>query len=194
MRITASCKACCDSSAISGGAVSGACGIVTCGCDVDPLVDAAGTVEDGDVPAGHVRQALRDIKRVDLHPAAAIDRPDGFLVMLQPTATVAHHHAEALAVCLGQRVEEAHRHIRREIYDKARKSGAEKSLEKPIGDLNLSVRARKALALLNVQTIGDLAARTEAELMGVKNFGTTSLDEVKERLQAFGLGLRELTF
>ena len=37
-----------------------------------------------------------------------------------------------------------------------------------------------------------LATRTEAELMGVKNFGATSLDEVREKLGAFGLGLREL--
>lgn len=93
---------------------------------------------------------------------------------------------------LGQRVEEAHRHIRREIYDKARKSGAEKSLEKPIGDLNLSVRARKALQALGIRTIGELAARTEAELMGVKNFGQTSLEEVKERLADIGLSLRDL--
>lgn len=91
---------------------------------------------------------------------------------------------------LGQRAEDAHRHIRREIFDKARKTGAEKHLDKPIGDLNLSVRARKALQSLGVRTIGELAARTEAELMGVKNFGQTSLEEVNERLADIGLSLR----
>ncbi len=95
---------------------------------------------------------------------------------------------------LGQRVEEAHRHIRREIYDRAKQSGAEKALEKPIGDLNLSVRARKALQSLGIRSMGELAARTEAELMGVKNFGQTSLDEVRERLADFGLSLRDLDF
>ena len=95
---------------------------------------------------------------------------------------------------LGQRADEAHRHIRREIYDRARRAGADKSLDKPISDLNLSVRARKALQALGVRTIGELAARTEAELMGVKNFGQTSLDEVKERLGAIGLSLRVLDF
>jgi len=95
---------------------------------------------------------------------------------------------------LGQRVEEAHRHIRREIYDKARRSGVEKSLERPIGDMNLTVRARKALQSLGIHTIGELAARTEAELMGVKNFGQTSLVEVNERLADFGLSLRDLDF
>ncbi|RMH25322.1 MAG: tetratricopeptide repeat protein [Planctomycetota bacterium] len=95
---------------------------------------------------------------------------------------------------LGQSADEAHRHIRREIYDRARRTGADKSLEKPISDLNLSVRARKALQALGVRTVGELAARTEAELMGVKNFGQTSLDEVKEQLGALGLTLRTLDF
>lgn len=95
---------------------------------------------------------------------------------------------------LGQRVEEAHRHIRREVYDRAKQSGAEMALERPIGDLNLSVRARKALQALGIRTMGELAARTEAELMGVKNFGQTSLEEVKERLADFGLSLRNLDY
>jgi len=54
------------------------------------------------------------------------------------------------------------------------------------------VRARKALQLLTIQTVGDLASHTEAELMGVKNFGATSLKEIKERLAEMGLGLRLL--
>ena len=58
--------------------------------------------------------------------------------------------------------------------------------------MDLSVRARKALQLLGVQTVGDLATRTEAELMGVKNFGATSLDEVREVLQSHNLELRTL--
>ena len=65
-------------------------------------------------------------------------------------------------------------------------------MNKPISVLDLSVRARKALQLLNVQTLGDLATRTEAELMGVKNFGATSLVEIKEKLAGFGLTLRNL--
>ena len=65
-------------------------------------------------------------------------------------------------------------------------------LERSVADLDLSVRARKALALLNIQTIGDLCVKTEAELMGVKNFGMTSLVEIKEKLAENGLGLRTL--
>jgi DNA-directed RNA polymerase subunit alpha len=58
--------------------------------------------------------------------------------------------------------------------------------------MDLSVRARRALQLLGVQSIGELAARTEAELMGVKNFGQNSLDEIKRKLVEMGLSLREL--
>jgi DNA-directed RNA polymerase subunit alpha len=54
------------------------------------------------------------------------------------------------------------------------------------------VRSRKALQLLGIHTVGDLAARTEAELMGVKNFGQTSLDELKALLTRNGLTLRQL--
>ncbi len=93
---------------------------------------------------------------------------------------------------LGQGLEDAHRAARRALMDRLKGTGQEGVLSKPVGDLQLSVRARKALQLLNIETIGDLASRTEAELMGVKNFGQTSLDEVKIRLTEFGLSLRTL--
>ncbi|TVQ63146.1 MAG: hypothetical protein EA378_02310 [Phycisphaerales bacterium] len=93
---------------------------------------------------------------------------------------------------LGQGLEDAHRAARRQIMDQLKGTGKEAVLAKPVGDLQLSVRARKALQLLNIHTLGDLASRTEAELMGVKNFGATSLEEVKEKLTELGIGLREL--
>lgn len=93
---------------------------------------------------------------------------------------------------LGQGLEEQHRRIRKEVYDSLRGSGKEAALSKPVTDLGLSVRARKALQVLGLQTLGDLAARTEAELMGVKNFGSTSMDEVKEKLAEYGLELRKI--
>lgn len=95
---------------------------------------------------------------------------------------------------LGQGLEEQHRRIRKEVYDSLRGSGNEQILGKPVSELGLSVRARRALQLLGIQTLGDLAARTEAELMGVKNFGATSLDEVKQRLTEHNLELRRLEF
>ncbi|MBS0188052.1 MAG: tetratricopeptide repeat protein [Planctomycetes bacterium] len=93
---------------------------------------------------------------------------------------------------LGQGLEDAHRAARRALQDQYKGTGQEQTLGKPVTDLNLSVRARKALQLLNIQTLGDLASHTEAELMGIKNFGATSLTEIKDRLTEFGLGLRKL--
>ena len=66
------------------------------------------------------------------------------------------------------------------------------TLGKSVGDLELSVRSRKALQRLNINSIGDLAARTEDELLGCKNFGQTSLNEIKQQLASFGLSLRKL--
>ncbi len=93
---------------------------------------------------------------------------------------------------LGQGREDAHRAARRQILEKLKGSGREAALNKPVSELQLSVRARKALQLLNIQTIGDLCSHTEAELMGIKNFGATSLTEVREKLGEMGLGLRTL--
>lgn len=96
---------------------------------------------------------------------------------------------------LGQALEQQRRAAREEVYEQlkdAASSEAIGTLEKPVDELELSVRARKALELLNINTIGDLVARTEAELLGIKNFGQTSLDEIKEKLTSMGLGLRRL--
>src|SRR4051812_3026795 len=65
-------------------------------------------------------------------------------------------------------------------------------LNKGVGDLELSVRSRKALQRLNINSLAELASRTEDELLGCKNFGTTSLNEIKQQLGTFGLTLRKL--
>lgn len=63
-------------------------------------------------------------------------------------------------------------------------------MNKPVSELELNVRARKALQRLNIQTVGELIQRTEDELLGCKNFGTTSLNELKQQLAQLGLTLR----
>lgn len=65
-------------------------------------------------------------------------------------------------------------------------------LNQTIEELKLSVRAYRALDRLGVKTILELINKTEAELLGCKNFGVTSLNEIKERLEGLGLGLRKL--
>jgi len=59
-----------------------------------------------------------------------------------------------------------------------------------ISELELSVRSRKALQRLGVTTLGELAIRSEPELLAIKNFGQTSLSEIKRQLALYGLSLR----
>ncbi len=63
-------------------------------------------------------------------------------------------------------------------------------LDRPMSDLNLSVRARKCMVRLGLNTIGDLVRKTSDDLLECKNFGVTSLTEVREKLTPFGLKLR----
>jgi DNA-directed RNA polymerase subunit alpha len=63
-------------------------------------------------------------------------------------------------------------------------------LGKPVSDLNLSVRARKCMNRLNITTLGELVQRTADELLEAKNFGMTSLNEVREKLSQYNLKLR----
>ena len=58
-----------------------------------------------------------------------------------------------------------------------------------VADLELSARSRKALDRLGVETLGDLAKMTEEKLLACKNFGETSLNEVKQVLRRHGLTL-----
>jgi len=63
-------------------------------------------------------------------------------------------------------------------------------LKRPIGELELSVRSRNCMATLGVQTIGDLVHHSETQLMACKNFGQTSMNEIRQKLAEFGLMLR----
>lgn len=60
----------------------------------------------------------------------------------------------------------------------------------PVSDLNLSVRSRKCMTRLGISTIGELVTRTADELLSAKNFGVTSLNEIRDKLAEMGLKLR----
>jgi DNA-directed RNA polymerase subunit alpha len=62
-------------------------------------------------------------------------------------------------------------------------------LNRSIDMLELSVRAKNCLDSENITILRDLVSMTEAELLKVRNFGKTSLKEVKSKLQALGLTL-----
>src|ERR1700690_908055 len=62
-------------------------------------------------------------------------------------------------------------------------------LKIPVTDFELSVRSRNCLNKMNVKTLGDLTRVSEEHLLSSKNFGETSLTEIKEMLQSKGLRL-----
>jgi DNA-directed RNA polymerase subunit alpha len=63
-------------------------------------------------------------------------------------------------------------------------------LDTPIEDLDLTVRSFNCLKRQGVNTIGQLAECTEADLLNIRNFGAKSIEEVKDKLQQMGLGLK----
>ena len=65
-----------------------------------------------------------------------------------------------------------------------------KKLEKPIEDLDLSVRSYNCLKRANIHTIGELTQKTVNEMIRIRNLGRKSLKEVEDKLKEFGLSLR----
>lgn len=59
-----------------------------------------------------------------------------------------------------------------------------------IAELNLSVRARKCMTRLGIATLGDLVQKTPDELLSSRNFGVTSLNEVRQKLGEINVKLR----
>ncbi|MEE9585137.1 MAG: DNA-directed RNA polymerase subunit alpha C-terminal domain-containing protein, partial [Candidatus Brocadiales bacterium] len=60
-------------------------------------------------------------------------------------------------------------------------------LDKLVTDLDLSVRASNCLEAANIKTIGELVSLTEDEVLSIRNFGRTTLKEVKKKLAQLGL-------
>ena len=65
-----------------------------------------------------------------------------------------------------------------------------KVMEMTIEDLDLSVRAYNCLKRAGINTVSELVQRNQEDMMKVRNLGKKSLEEVEQKLQALGLGLR----
>ncbi|MGL6227501.1 MAG: DNA-directed RNA polymerase subunit alpha [Thermoguttaceae bacterium] len=83
-----------------------------------------------------------------------------------------------------------------QVFAKAKTTSApgvdpafEAKLAMTLADLNFSVRAMNCLEAENITTVRDLVTRTEDSLLEVRNFGETTLNEVKEKLNVVGLRL-----
>jgi DNA-directed RNA polymerase subunit alpha len=58
-----------------------------------------------------------------------------------------------------------------------------------VNEIELSVRAANCLNNANITTVGQLALKTEGEMLKYRNFGKKSLNEIKDKLQSLGLSL-----
>src|SRR5881392_2755524 len=78
-----------------------------------------------------------------------------------------------------------------EVVDKQEeeKTKLKKLLNMSVNEIELSVRAANCLNNANITTVGQLAMKTEQEMLKYRNFGKKSLNEIKEKLQALGLSL-----
>ena len=62
-------------------------------------------------------------------------------------------------------------------------------LNTPVEELELSVRSSNCLKNANIKTIGELTRKTEDDIAKTRNFGKKSLQEIKEKLKEWNLGL-----
>lgn len=65
------------------------------------------------------------------------------------------------------------------------------NLKKRLDELDLSVRAYNCLKNANLNTVEELVEKTESHLRGLRNFGEKSLREIKEKIHALGLSLKD---
>jgi len=105
------------------------------------------------------------------------------------------------AICLAARILTEHFNLFVDLSDSAksaeimieREEGLrEKMLEMTIEELDLSVRSYNCLKRAGINTVEDLAAKTEEDMMKVRNLGRKSLEEVLKKLTDLGLALRKL--
>jgi DNA-directed RNA polymerase subunit alpha len=72
---------------------------------------------------------------------------------------------------------------------KSQDSELKKKLNMSVNEIELSVRAANCLNNANITTVGQLAMKSEAEMLKYRNFGKKSLNEIKDKLQQLGLSL-----
>jgi len=78
-----------------------------------------------------------------------------------------------------------------EIMVEKEENQKEKALEMTIEELELSVRSFNCLKRASINTVEELTHKTEEDMMKVRNLGKKSLDEVKNKLEELGLGLKQ---
>lgn len=104
-------------------------------------------------------------------------------------------------ISLAAKIVEEHMHIFSTLSDRISGLGGilvapeidqmPRILEKCIEDMELSVRSYNCLKRANIHTVEDLTKKTEDDMLKVRNLGKKSLDEVIQKLESYGLHLKE---
>ena len=104
-------------------------------------------------------------------------------------------------ISLAAKIVEEHMHIFSTLSDRISGLGGilvapeidqmPRILEKSIEDMELSVRSYNCLKRANIHTVEDLTKKTEDDMLKVRNLGKKSLDEVIQKLESYGLHLKE---
>ena len=104
---------------------------------------------------------------------------------LKQSASILNHHLDVF-----DRVsEEAYEFESQQSEVSEEQNKLRKLLNMSVNEIELSVRAANCLNNANITTVGQLAQKTEAEMLKYRNFGKKSLNEIKEKLEALGLSL-----
>jgi DNA-directed RNA polymerase subunit alpha len=104
---------------------------------------------------------------------------------LKQAASILKHHLDVF-----DRVsEEAYEFENQQSEVSEEQNKLRKLLNMSVNEIELSVRAANCLNNANITTVGELAMKTEQEMLKYRNFGKKSLNEIKEKLEALGLSL-----
>lgn len=104
---------------------------------------------------------------------------------LKQAASILKHHLDVF-----DRVSQEHYEFQTEGAEVSEEQNKlRKLLNMSVNEIELSVRAANCLNNANITTVGELAMKTEQEMLKYRNFGKKSLNEIKDKLEALGLSL-----
>jgi DNA-directed RNA polymerase subunit alpha len=146
---------------------------------------------------GEDAKAIELYERISTSPPVHLNALMNLAVLYEDN----NHYEEAYR-CLDAILRTDPNHARARLYmkdvesaraqyfeDDAKPDKRNQVMEIPISDFELSVRSRNCLKKMNIRSLGDLLRTTEPELLSYKNFGETSLNEIKTLLASKGLRL-----
>lgn len=184
--------------------------IATCGVDTDLEMDMVVKLGKGYVPAERNRDEKAPVGTIPIDSIFTPIRKVNFIVSNARVGQVTDYDKLVLevhtdgsvrpddAVAFAAKIlkeqlqlfinfDEGHEPPEEESEEESKKIN--ENLYRSVDELELSVRAANCLKNANIQLIGDLVQRSEAEMLKTQNFGRKSLNEIKDILADMGLSL-----